>query len=403
MLEPKEQLKIIKRGSIELIPEDELLKKLETGKPLKIKFGADPSAPDLHLGHTVIIQKLKSLQELGHEIIFIIGDFTAMIGDPSGKNETRPQISEKEVKQNAETYKKQIFKILNLKKTKIVYNSKWLKNIKLIDIIHLASQYTVARMLERDDFMSRFEKERPISIHEFLYPLIQGYDSVMLKADLEIGGTDQKFNLLVGRELQRQYKQKPQCILTMPILEGLDGQKKMSKSLNNYVGITEPASEIFGKIMSISDELMLRYYELISGMPVEQVKRLKEEIRGQTLHPKKAKMALASLLVERFYSVKAATAAAQEFESVFKEGNLPQDIPLIKIPRGELKNNKIWIPKALTLAKLCSSSGEARRVIKQGGLKVNGQKITDEQTQIDISQETLLQAGKRRFARIICE
>ena len=402
MLDAKEQLKIIKQGCIELIPEDELLKKLKSGKPLKIKFGADPSAPDLHLGHTVIIQKLKELQDLGHEIIFIIGDFTAMIGDPSGKNETRPQISEREVKQYAETYKKQIFKILNPRKTKIVYNSKWLKNIKLTDIIHLASQYTVARMLERDDFMNRFEKERPISIHEFLYPLIQGYDSVMLKADLEIGGTDQKFNLLVGRELQRQYKQEPQCILTMPILEGLDGQKKMSKSLNNYIGITEPPSEIFGKIMSISDELMLRFYELVSGMPPEQVKRLKEEIRSQSLHPKKAKMALASLIVERFYSVKESKAAALEFESVFKEGNLPQAIPLIKIARADLKNNKIWLPKALTLAKLCSGTSEARRTIKQGGLKVNGQKVTDEQAEIDITQEVLLQAGKRRFAKIIC-
>lgn len=401
-MDPRKQLTIIKAGCVELIPEDELLKKLSKGKPLKIKFGADPSAPDLHLGHTVILQKLRTFQELGHEVIFIIGDFTAMIGDPSGKSETRPQLSEKEVKQNAETYKKQVFKILNPKKTKIVYNSKWLKDIKLADIIHLASQYTVARMLERDDFMNRYEKERPISIHEFLYPLIQGYDSVVVKSDIEIGGTDQKFNLLVGRELQRQYKEEPQVILTMPILEGLDGQKKMSKSLNNYIGITEPSLEIFGKIMSISDELMLRYYDLVSGLTPQRIKEIKELIRSEKLHPKKAKSELAQILVERFYSAKEARVAAAEFESIFKEGNVPQDIELVKIPKHELKHNKIWLPKLMLLCGLSDSTSNARRVIKQGGVKVNNNKITEEKAEIDVSSETLIQAGKRGFKKVIC-
>ncbi|MFA4858623.1 MAG: tyrosine--tRNA ligase [Candidatus Margulisiibacteriota bacterium] len=401
-MDPLQQLEIIKAGCVELIPEAELLAKLQRGKPLRVKWGADPSAPDLHLGHTVILQKLRTLQELGHEIIFLIGDFTALIGDPSGKSETRPQLSEKQVKQNAETYKKQVFKILDARKTRVVFNSHWLKNIKLADVIHLASQYTVARMLERDDFLSRFDALRPISIHEFLYPLIQGYDSVQLKSDIEIGGTDQKFNLLVGRELQRQFKAEPQVIITLPILEGLDGQKKMSKSLNNYVGITEPPEEIFGKIMSISDDLMLRYYELVSGLPAGEILQIKAELKAEKLHPKEAKMRLASILVKRFYSSSAARAAAVEFESIFKEGNLPQDITLVKIPTHELKNGKLWLPRAMVLCGMAEGTSDARRLIAQGGVSVNGQKITDEKAEIDITHEVLLQVGKRRFARIIC-
>jgi tyrosyl-tRNA synthetase len=384
-----EQLDSIKRGAVELIPEDELIEKLKRGKPLKVKWGADPSAPDIHLGHTVVLNKLKQLQELGHEIIFLIGDFTARIGDPTGKSETRKPLTEEEVKRNSKTYQDQVFKILDKKRTKVVYNSHWLSKLKIEDVINLAGKYTVARMLERDDFMNRFEKERPISIHEFLYPLIQGYDSVHLKADVEVGGTDQKFNMLVGRELQREFKEEPQVIITLPLLEGTDGVQKMSKSLGNAIGIMEPPSEIYGKTMSISDTLMLRYYELLTGVPLSEVK---------AAHPKEAKKRLARILVARFHSEQAAINAEREFESVFAQGSLPEDIQLVKL--GE---KQVLIGNLLVETKLAPSLSEARRLIKQGGVRVDDRVITEEKEMVDLTSEKVLNVGKRKFMRVICE
>jgi tyrosyl-tRNA synthetase len=317
MLEASKQLELIKKGALEIIPEAELVEKLKTGKPLRVKFGADPSAPDLHLGHTVVINKLKQLQDLGHHIIFLIGDFTAQIGDPTGRNETRPPLSADQIKKNAKTYQDQVFKILDRKKTEVVYNSNWLNKLTIQDVIKLAGKYTVARMLERDDFAKRYLNKHPISIHEFLYPLMQGYDSVELKADLELGGNDQKFNLLVGRELQREFNQAPQAIITLPILEGTDGVNKMSKSLGNYIGITEAPNEIFGKTMSISDQMMLRYYDLLTDIPLSEIR---------AAHPKEAKINLAKIFVARFYGQKEAEKAAEEFNRVFSEKSLPSNM-----------------------------------------------------------------------------
>ena len=385
----EKQLKIIKEGAIELIPEEELVNKLERDKPLRIKWGADPSAPDIHIGHTVILNKLRQFQDLGHHVIFLIGDFTAMIGDPTGKSEMRPPLSPEEIKVNARTYRQQVFKVLDQKKTEVVYNSRWLGKLKLDDVINLAAKYTVARMLERDDFMSRFEKERPISIHEFLYPLIQGYDSVELKSDVEVGGSDQKFNLLVGRELQREFNQEPQIILTMPLLEGTDGVQKMSKSLNNYIGITEPPSEIFGKTMSISDELMYRYYKLLTG-------RTNKEIKA--MHPMQAKKMLAGILVERFYDKSKSEEALREFEAIFKEKKLPQEIPLISFAEKEMN-----IIDLLLKTGMAASKGEARRLIAQGGVRVNEQKIKDEKIKIALTPEAVINVGKRKFVRTVCK
>ncbi|KAF0132958.1 MAG: tyrosyl-tRNA synthetase [Candidatus Saganbacteria bacterium] len=388
-MQVEKQLEIIKRGCSELIPEEELVKKLEKGKPLKIKWGADPSAPDIHLGHTVVLNKLRDFQELGHEIVFLIGDFTARIGDPSGKSATRKPLSKEEVKANSKTYQDQVFKILDKKKTKVVYNSKWLSALKIEDVISLAAKYTVARMLERDDFMNRFKKEKPILIHEFLYPLLQGYDSVVLKADVEVGGTDQKFNMLVGRELQREYKECPQVIITMPILEGTDGVQKMSKSLNNYIGVTEPPSEIFGKIMSISDELMHKYYKLLADKDLDEIKNM---------HPKEAKKQLAAIITARFYSKQAALEAEAGFESIFAKGNMPEEIKLIKIP-----DKKLTIIQLLVKINMVESFAEAKRLIKQGGVRVNGEGINDEKHEIDLTNEKVINVGKRKFLKVICE
>ncbi|MFC1510837.1 tyrosine--tRNA ligase [Candidatus Margulisiibacteriota bacterium] len=381
-----EQLEVIKRGIVELIPEDEFVKKLAKGQPLKIKWGADPSAPDIHLGHTVILNKLRQFQDLGHQVIFLIGDFTARIGDPSGKSETRKPLSAEETKQNAKTYLDQAFKILDKKKTKVVYNSHWLTKLKVEDLINLAGKYTVARMLERDDFAKRYQAERAISIHEFLYPLIQGYDSVELKADVEIGGTDQKFNMLVGRELQRAFKQAPQVIVTLPLLEGTDGVQKMSKSLDNYIGITEPASEIFGKTMSVSDELMLRYYELLTEVSLAEVK---------AMHPKEAKKKLAGYLVGQFYSDSVAKVAEEEFESVFAGKNLPQEIPLKTFSESEMAAAKLVVQSGLA-----ASNSSARRLIKQGGVSVDGQVVKDADLKVSLVQEKVIKVGKRKFARV---
>ncbi len=380
------ELEIIKRGAVELIPEEELMVKLKKKKQLRIKWGADPSAPDIHLGHTVVLNKLRQFQDLGHKVVFIIGDFTARIGDPTGKSETRKPLTEEGVEKNAKTYQDQVFKILDRKMTEVVYNSHWLKKLTIEDVIKLAGKYTVARMLERDDFMNRFEKERPISIHEFLYPLIQGYDSVEVKADVEVGGTDQKFNMLVGRELQREYKEEPQVILTLPLLEGTDGVQKMSKSLGNYIGITDPPSEIFGKTMSISDDLMLRYYELLTDVSLGEVK---------AMHPRDAKKKLASLLVCKFYGDKEAMAAEAEFEVIFKEGGRPQEIELATLSKKEMN-----IVDLLVETKLAPSKSEARRLIQQGGVAVDDVMVKDDKLTVNLSQERLVRVGKRKFLRI---
>lgn len=381
----EKQLEIIKRGIVEIIPEQELIEKLKQNRPLKIKWGADPSAPDIHLGHTVVLNKLRQLQDLGHEVVFIIGDFTAMIGDPSGKSETRKPLTKEIVASNAKSYKEQVFKILDKNKTKVVYNSEWLSKMNLEDIFKLSSQYTVARMLERKDFKARFEGQVDISVLEFLYPLLQGYDSVYLNSDVEIGGTDQKFNLLMGRTLQEKYGKKPQAIITLPILEGTDGIQKMSKSLGNYIGVTEPSREIFGKVMSISDVLMVRYYELLTDVPLDGLK---------TMHPMEAKKQLARILVKRFYSEKESETAQKEFESVFSNKQLPQDIPLKKFSK-----NPVSIVRIIVESGLAPSNAEAKRLIKQGGVKVDGEIVKDENARVDLSTEKTIQVGKRNFIR----
>jgi tyrosyl-tRNA synthetase len=379
-------LNIIKRGIAEIISEEELKKKLALKKKLTIKFGADPTASDLHLGHTVVLQKLKQFQNAGHEIVFLIGDFTARIGDPSGRSSLRPPMTEQEIEKNAKTYTDQVFKILDKSKTKVVYNSTWLNKIGISGLIELASKYTVARMLERDDFSKRFKSNTPISILEFLYPLIQGYDSVHLKADVELGGNDQKFNLLIGRELQRDYSQEPQIVITMPILEGLDGIKKMSKSYNNYIGINENPNGIFGKIMSISDELMLKYYELLTDADLNAVKNL---------HPRDAKVNLAIEIIKKYHSEKDAKEAKENFNKVFAKKELPDEMEIIK-----LKKQDIWIQELLINTKLVESKGEARRMIEQGAVKINQEKVSDEKMTISLTDGMVLQVGKRKFCKI---
>lgn len=403
MLKPETQLEIIKRGSVEIIVEAELLKKLQKSftenRPLKIKAGFDPTAPDIHLGHTVLLEKMRQLQDLGHEVIFLIGDFTGMIGDPSGKSEMRKSLTKEQVIENAKTYLEQILKILDPERTKVVFNSEWMSSMSAEDIIRLASRYTVARMLEREDFKQRWINLSPISIHEFMYPLIQGYDSVMLNADVELGGTDQKFNLIVGRELQKEYGQEPQCLVLMPLLEGLDGVKKMSKSLGNYIGITEPPKEMYGKIMSIRDELMLRYYELLSHISLKELNLLKEDIEKGTIHPKKAKENLALEIVERYWGKDEALKAKEEFEHIFKEKGLPDEIPLFEI---EWEEDEMWVPKIMKLSGLTSSTGEAIRLIKQGGVTINDKKYADPDGKL-VRGSYLFKVGKRRFMRINSE
>jgi tyrosyl-tRNA synthetase len=386
MISIEEQLAVIKRGIVEIIPEEGLIAKLKEGKPLRVKWGADPSAPDIHLGHTVVLHKLRQLQDLGHHVEFIIGDFTAMIGDPSGKSTTRKPLAKEAVVKNAASYQEQVFKILDRHKTTVYENSDWLSVLKLEEIFKLTSLFTVARMLERNDFKKRFQEETEISILEFLYPLLQGYDSVHLNSDIEIGGTDQKFNMLVGRTLQERYGKKPQAVLTLPLLEGTDGIQKMSKSLGNYIGITEPPSEIFGKIMSISDALMLRYFELLTDFPLAEVK---------TMHPKEAKMKLARTLVARFYSEPAAAEAEQEFDSVFKDGKLPQEIEMVAVGKSEMN-----IIDLLAETKLAASKGEARRLIQQGGVSVDGAVVSDEKLSVTLKNERLLKVGKRKYLRV---
>ncbi len=399
-----EQMAVIKRGAVELLIEKELETKLEkslkSGIPLKIKAGFDPTAPDLHLGHTVLIHKLRQFQQLGHEVNFLIGDFTGMIGDPTGKSETRKALTREDVLKNAETYKEQVFKILDPEKTRVVFNSTWLNELGCGGLIALASKYTVARMLERDDFHKRFSNQQPISIHEFLYPLVQGYDSVALQSDVELGGTDQKFNLLVGRELQREWGQEPQCVLTMPLLEGLDGVNKMSKSLGNYIGINEPANEIFGKIMSISDDLMIRYYELLSDMTLADLERLKAGLADGSVHPMEAKKALGRELAGRFHGAAAAREAEETFVKRFRNNEIPDEMPQIQ---HSLSDGALLLVRAMTEAGLTKSNGEGRRSIDQGGVKLDGERVSDVNLELNAAGEYIVQIGRRRFARIIVD
>jgi tyrosyl-tRNA synthetase len=389
-------LAVFKRGADELIVESELAAKLGRGKPLRIKEGFDPTRPDLHLGHTVQFNKLRQLQELGHHIIFLIGDFTGLIGDPTGRNVTRPALSPEEIAVNAKTYTDQVFLILDREKTEVAFNSKWLSPLGADGMIRLAARYTVARMLERDDFAQRYRGGQPIAIHEFLYPLAQGYDSVALKADVELGGTDQKFNLLVGRELQRHYGQEPQCILTLPLLEGLDGVNKMSKSLDNYVGITEPANEMFGKLMSISDDLMWRYYELVSFRSQDEIAALRRECEAGR-NPREAKVALAQEIVARFHSKDAAERALAEFEARFRGGALPEDMPAVTL---QTAGAGIGIAQLAKQAGIVESTSEALRLIAQRGLKVDGDVVVDKGLAIGAGRTVVVQAGKRKFARV---
>ena len=391
-----EALALIKRGCDELLVEDELASKLATGRRLRIKLGLDPTAPDLHLGHTVVINKLRHFQELGHQVQFLIGDFTGMIGDPTGKNQTRPPLSREEILRNATSYREQVFKILDPGKTEILFNSEWSDKLGAEGIIRLAARYTVARMLERDDFGKRFRSNQPIAVHEFLYPLMQGYDSVAMKADVELGGTDQKFNLLVGRELQKDYGQEPQCILTMPLLEGLDGVNKMSKSLGNYVGIAEPAGEIFGKLMSISDELMWRYIELLSFESMATVRTWREQVAAGR-NPREVKVLFAREIVTRFHGAQAAEQASVEFEQRFRHGVLPEDMREVAL---EAPADGLAVPQLLKQAGLVPSVSEALRMIEQGGVKLNGERLADKVRRVTRGETVVAQVGKRKFARI---
>ena len=390
------QVAVFKRGADELIVEAELAAKLERGKPLRIKEGFDPTRPDLHLGHTVQFNKLKQLQDLGHHIIFLIGDFTGMIGDPTGRNVTRPPLSREELEANAKTYTDQAFLILDRDRTEVAFNAKWLSALGADGMIRLAARYTVARMLERDDFAKRYASGQPIAVHEFLYPLAQGYDSVALQADVELGGTDQKFNLLVGRELQRHYGQEPQCILTLPLLEGLDGVNKMSKSLDNYVGITEAPAEMFGKLMSISDELMWRYYELLSFRPLDEIARLKREC-ADGRNPRDAKVELAQEIVARFHSREAAETALAEFESRFRDHAMPASMPEVTLHSG---GKGLALPQLCKQAGLTASTSEAMRLIEQRGLKLDGEVVSDKSLVVAPGTTVVVQAGKRKFARV---
>ncbi|MHB1116722.1 tyrosine--tRNA ligase [Sideroxydans sp.] len=392
----QEILNQIKRGSDELLIEAELIKKLEQNRPLRIKAGFDPTAPDLHLGHTVLLNKMRQLQDLGHHALFLIGDFTGMIGDPTGKNATRPPLTREQVLANAESYKDQVFKVLDPDRTEVVFNSTWMDKFSAVDLIRLAATHTVAQMLERDDFSKRYKGNQPIAIHEFIYPLVQGYDSVALKADLELGGTDQKFNLLMGRELQKHHGQPAQCVLTMPLLEGLDGVNKMSKSLGNYVGITDTPTEMFGKIMSISDDLMWRYYDLLSFRSLAQIANFKEEV-AQGRNPRDIKVMLAQEIVARFHTQKAAEDALAEFEARFQKGVLPDDMPEISVQSSD---GSIGIAHLLKQADLVASTSEAIRMVGQGGVKLDGEKVSDKALQIKAGAVVVAQVGKRKFGRV---
>jgi len=396
-----EQLAFLKKGTVDLIREEDLKKKLErsakNGKPLRVKLGLDPTAPDIHVGHTVVIRKLKAFQDLGHTVIFLIGDFTGMIGDPSGKNVTRPPLSREEINANAETYKRQMFKLLDPEKTELRFNGEWMDKFTSADFVKLCAKTTVRQILERDDFTKRMAEEKPISLHELLYPLVQGYDSVALDADVELGGTDQKFNLLMGRNLQREFSQEPQVILTTPLLEGLDGVNKMSKSLGNYIGIEEPANEMFGKVMSISDDLMWKYYELLTDLSVAEIDALRSKCESGNENPRNVKVNLAKLIIRDFHSQESANAAEDEFNRLFVQKEIPDEIDEKQISAGTYK-----LADLLAETGLAASKGEARRLIEQGGVKINGEKASSAAAEIEISSDAkLFQVGKRKFLNII--
>jgi len=394
-MDTADALALLKRGTEEILLESELKERLESGRPLRVKAGFDPTAPDLHLGHTVLINKLRQFQDLGHQILFLIGDFTGRIGDPSGKSATRKPLTEEAVKENAQTYRDQIFKILDPERTEVVFNSEWLSKLNAVDMIQLAAQSTVARMLERDDFHKRYTGGQPIAIHEFLYPLIQGYDSVALRADVELGGTDQKFNLLMGRELQKAHGQVPQVVMTMPILEGLDGVQKMSKSLNNYIGIKEPADQMFGKIMSVSDDLMWRYFELLSFRSMAEVERFRQQVRDGA-NPRDIKFLLGEELVDRFHGAGAGAAARDEFIARFRDGAMPSELDEVSVP----SDKAVPIAQLLKSAGLVPSTSEALRMLKQGGVRVDGERVEDPQLSFAPGSSHVFQVGKRRFAKV---
>ncbi len=398
MMTAEDQIKELKKGAVDIISERELLEKIKKGKPLRVKAGFDPSRPDLHLGHTVLLNKMKLFQDLGHHVIFLIGDFTGLIGDPSGRNETRPALTQEELESNAETYARQVYKVLDRSKTEIAYNSTWMKKFSAADFVKLSSHYTVARMLERDDFEKRFSTQKPIAIHEFLYPLVQGYDSVALKSDVELGGTDQKFNLLVGRDMQKAYGQPPQCVLTVPLLEGLDGVQKMSKSFDNYIAVEDSPREMFGKTMRVSDELMLRYYELLTDFSVDQLAQLKNDLQHGKKHPRTVKVELAQFLVTRFHDAAAATNALEEFERMFKQKGLPDQVDEHSVsPQQDL-----LLYQLMTKVGLSESNGSAKRLIEGGGVELRSQKIKDVNFKfnLELGDEFIIRAGKKKFARI---
>lgn len=392
-----EQLRIIRQGAVEIIGEEELRKKLEQNRPLTVKAGFDPTAPDIHLGHTVLIHKLRQFQELGHQVVFLIGDFTASIGDPSGKSETRPPLSKEKIAENALTYQRQVFKILDPARTRVVFNGEWINKLSPAEMVALASRYTVARMLERDDFSKRHAEGRPISVHEFLYPLLQGYDSVALKADVEIGGTDQKFNLLVGRDLQRDWGQSPQAVITMPLLEGTDGVNKMSKSLGNYIGIEEPAREILGKVMSISDDLMMKYWELAGGVSPDELAEIKSGIADGSKHPRAAKMELAKRIAARFHTEAEAVVAEEGFNAQFRNKETPDEMETF---RHAWARDEERLANILAECGALKSGGEARRLIKQGGLAINGERPEDPETALPAG-EYVIRLGKKRYVKIV--
>jgi len=398
----EQQLEHIRRGTVDVIREDELAEKLKlaqkTGKPLRVKAGFDPTAPDIHIGHTVLIRKMKHFQDLGHTAIFLIGDFTGMIGDPSGRSATRKQLTTEEVQQNAETYKQQIFKILDPQTTVIDFNSRWMSKLGSEGFIRLASRYTVARILEREDFTTRMKNQQPIAMHELLYPLVQGYDSVALEADVELGGTDQRFNLLVGRELQREYGQTSQVVITMPLLEGLDGVQKMSKSLGNYIGINEAPNEQFGKVMSVSDELMFRYYELLTDVPLSEIRKMREDVASGQRHPMETKADLAVRIITDYHGAQAAEGAREEFNRVFRKGSVPEDIEIQEIA---LSSGPLRLTKLLASLKLAPSVTEAQRLIESGAVHINGERVSDVKAEISKPGEYLFKVGKRRFLKLL--
>jgi tyrosyl-tRNA synthetase len=403
-MEINEQLKILKRGVSDLISEEELKKKLTEAKkeerPLRVKLGLDPSAPDIHLGHTVVLRKLKQFQDLGHEVYLIIGDFTGMIGDPTGKSETRNQLTKEEVLENARTYQEQFSKVLDPEKTNVVFNGDWLSEMDFADVLELSAHYTVARMLEREDFSTRYNAGKTIGIHEFFYPLMQGYDSVAIEADVELGGTDQRFNLLVGRKLQQEYGQKPQVVLMMPLLEGLDGVNKMSKSLDNYIGVYDKPADMFGKVMSIPDDMIIRYFELLTDISIERLDQMKEKLARDDFNPMQLKKELAHEIVEEYHSEEDAVKARQEFESVFSKGNLPEDIPVIEIAESDLEEGELWIVKLVAATGLVDSNSQARRMIKQGAVTIDDKKYEKINLDIKVEDEMIIQIGERRFAKI---